>query len=75
MTLVRPRVVTTLKPVATQVARCMAASAIPITGKRAISRAASRPGSPKQAITWPSAPSRSPSRMAWSNPGTASASS
>ena len=49
--MVRARVVTTLKPRPRWLAVCMAASAMPITGPRATSRAASRPGSPKQAIT------------------------
>ena len=48
---VRSSVVTTEKPVAMKVAACMAASAMPSTGASVISRAAIRPGSPKQAIT------------------------
>ena len=48
---VRDRVVMTEKPVAMKVAACMAASAMPSTGPVAISRAGSRPGSPKQAMT------------------------
>ena len=51
MTQVRSSVVTTEKPVATMLAACIAASAIPSTGPVAISRAARRPGSPKQAMT------------------------
>ena len=39
------------KPVATTLATCMAASAIPMTGPWAASRAARTPGSPKQAMT------------------------
>ncbi len=48
---VRPSVVTTLKPRPRKLAVCMAASAMPTTGPLASSRAASRPGSPKQAMT------------------------
>ena len=44
-------VVTTEKPVLMKLAACIAASAMPITGPVAISRAASSPGSPKQAMT------------------------
>ena len=51
ITQVRVSVVTTEKPVATKDAAWNAASAMPITGPRASSRAACRPGSPKQAIT------------------------
>src|SRR6266704_3339122 len=51
----------------------MAASAMPTTGPGAISRAATRPGSPKQAITWPSA--CSPPVISASRPGTLRASS
>ena len=50
----RAVVVTTVKLPAIRVARCMAASAMPITGPRAIERAASMPGSSKQATTKPS---------------------
>jgi len=49
--MVRPSVVTTLKRLPIMLARCIAASAMPTTGPRASSRAAFRPGSPKQAIT------------------------
>src|SRR3954469_228770 len=72
---VRPSVVTTEKPVASIEAACIAASAMPSTGPRASSRAASRPGSPKQAMTWPSTPSASPARTSASRPGRLIASS
>jgi len=48
---VRASVVTTLNPRPRKLAACMAASAMPTTGPAASSRAASNPGSPKQAIT------------------------
>ena len=48
---VRPSVVTTENRVLISVARWKAASAMPSTGAAVSSRAASRPGSPKQAIT------------------------
>ncbi|MBF6221172.1 hypothetical protein IU479_24030 [Nocardia abscessus] len=68
-------VVTTLNPRPRWAAVRMAASAIPITGPLAGSRAASRPESPNQARTYPSTPSASPRRIAASRPGTLSASS
>ena len=72
---VRVSVVTTEKPVAMKLAACIAASAMPTTGPPAISRAASRPGSPKQAMTYPSQPSASPLRTSSSTPSTLTASS
>src|SRR4051812_18411879 len=48
---------------------------MPSTGPRASSRAASRPGSPKQAMTWPSTPSVSPPRTSSKRPGRLIASS
>jgi hypothetical protein len=68
-------VVTTLKDAATRQAICIAASAIPITGARATSRAARNPGSPKQAMTWASTPAASPALICASKPGSAMASS
>jgi hypothetical protein len=68
-------VVTTLKPRPSSIAACIAASAMPTTGPAASSRAASRPGSPKQAMTYPSTPARSPAATSVSRPGTLSASS
>ncbi len=51
MTQVRVIVVTTEKPVARNEAAWKAASAMPSTGAVVSSRAASSPGSPKQAMT------------------------
>ena len=51
MPMVRASVVTTLNEPPRKLAVCIAASAMPTTGPRASSRAAFRPGSPKQAIT------------------------
>ena len=47
----RGKVVTTEKPVAIMLAVSMAASQMPTTGPRAISRQAPTPGSSKQATT------------------------
>jgi len=53
----------------------IAASAMPSTGAADNSRAASRPGSPKQAITWAWQPSASPAWTSLSKPTAAMASS
>jgi hypothetical protein len=68
--------------VVTMVKRCpssdairIAASQIPITGTVAIERAASMPGSSKQATTIAAAPRRSPAATSVRSPGRHSASS
>ncbi len=68
-------VVTTEKPVASSEAAWKAASAMPITGPRASSRAACRPGSPKQAMMCACAPAASPERTCSATPAAAHTSS